>query len=212
MIVVGYVRVSTEEQAREGVSLEVQESKIRAWHELNGGGRELVLFRDEARSGCRMDRKGLVAALAAAEAGGKGSALVAYSMSRVARSTTGMLETAERLEKAGCDLVSLTERIDTSSATGKMVFRLLAVLAEFERDLISDRTTAAMALKRSRGERVSRYDRVPEAACRRARELRAEGWSLRSIGDRLRHEGFAPVGGGASWVPKVVRDMVRRAA
>jgi DNA invertase Pin-like site-specific DNA recombinase len=81
-------------------------------------------------------------------------ALVVYSLSRLARSTKDAIAIAERLEKAGADLVSLSERIDTSSASGKMVFRMLAVLAEFERDLVAERTTEAMAHMRARGERV----------------------------------------------------------
>jgi site-specific DNA recombinase len=58
------------------------------------------------------------------------------------------------LEKAGADLVSLTERIDTTTAAGKMMFRMLAVLSEFERDLTSERTKTALAHKSAKGERV----------------------------------------------------------
>lgn len=64
--------------------------------------------------------------------------LLVYSLSRLARSTKDTLAISDRLEKADADLVSLSERIDTTSAAGKMVFRMLAVLAEFERDLVSD--------------------------------------------------------------------------
>ena len=67
-----------------------------------------------------------------------------YSLSRLARSTKDAITISERLDKAGADLVSLSEKIDTTTAAGKMVFRMLAVLAEFERDLISERTSAAL--------------------------------------------------------------------
>ena len=60
----------------------------------------------------------------------------------------------ERLDKAGADLVSLSERIEASSAAGKMLFRLLGVLNEFERDLVSERTAAALQHKKAIGERV----------------------------------------------------------
>jgi Resolvase, N terminal domain len=81
-------------------------------------------------------------------------ALVVYSLSRLARSTKDTLEIADRLAGAGADLVSLSERIDTTTASGKMVFRTLAVLAEFERDQVSERTRFAMAHKKGNGERV----------------------------------------------------------
>lgn len=205
--VVGYVRVSTEEQAREGTSLEAQEAKIRAWWELNGDGRELVIHRDEGISGCRMDRPGLEAALETLRPGG---ALVAYSLSRLARSTRGTLELAEKLEARGCELVSLSERIDTSSAAGRMIFRVLAVLAEFERDQTAERTRDAMRHMAQRGERVSFMPTSDPAASRRAAELSREGLSLRAIGRRLSAEGFRTVTG-AEWSAKVVRALVRRA-
>lgn len=77
-----------------------------------------------------------------------------YSLSRLARSTKDAIGIAERLDKAGADLVSLSERIDTTSAAGKMGFRMLAVLEEFERNLVSERTTAALTHKASKGERI----------------------------------------------------------
>jgi len=206
--VVGYARVSTEEQAREGVSLEAQEAKIRAWWALSGDGRELVLLRDEGLSGSRMDRPGLEAALAACRRGG---ALVVYSLSRLARSTRGTLDVAARLEKAGCELVSLSERIDTGSAAGRMVFRMLAVLAEFERDQVAERTRMAMAHMRARGERISRFAASSPEAAARAVALRAEGLSLRTIGRRLDEEGYRTVTG-VSWGAKVVRSMTLRGA
>lgn len=208
MRVIGYIRVSTEDQAREGVSLEAQERKIRSWWELSGEGRELLLFRDEGISGSRMDRPGLEAAIAAC---GEGGALVVYSLSRLARSTRGTIELAERLERAGCELVSLSEKIDTSSAAGKMVFRLLAVLAEFERDLTSERTSAALAHLRTQGRRYSRFPEAPREVAERIVELRDQGLSLRAVGARLMAEGVRPVGGGSTWHPKVVASTERRA-
>src|SRR4029450_4028328 len=84
----------------------------------------------------------------------KGS-LVVYSLSRLARNTRETIEIGECLNNCGADLVSLSEDINTTTAAGKMVFRMLAVLAEFERDQISERTTMAMAHKRTLGHRIS---------------------------------------------------------
>jgi len=138
---IGYIRVSTQGQADEGVSLAAQRAKIEAWCSLNDA--ELVaVFEDAGISGGSMNgRDGLHAAL---EATTKGMALVTYSISRLARNTRDMLDIAERLEKKGADLVSLSERIDTTTASGRMVFRMLAVLAEFEREQIGERTVSRL--------------------------------------------------------------------
>lgn len=148
--VIGYSRVSTTTQVENGVSLDAQESRIRAWCEQTGHVLQHIYI-EQGMSGSRADnRPALQSALTAVcEIGG---VLVVYRLSRLARSTKDTIEIAERLEKAGADLVSLSESIDTTTAAGMMVFRLLAVLAEFERDLISERTKASLAWKRTRGE------------------------------------------------------------
>src|SRR5438128_1777657 len=150
---VGYVRVSTEVQAAEGVSLEAQRGRIEAWCIANGY--ELAgLHVDAGISGKRADnRPGLQEAIREV-CRHRGSALVVYSLSRLARSVKNTLEIAGRLDRHGADLVSLSEKIDTTSAAGRMVFRMLAVLAEFERDLCGERTKAALSLKKHRGECV----------------------------------------------------------
>ncbi|MGO9534061.1 MAG: recombinase family protein [Syntrophobacteraceae bacterium] len=151
MKAIGYIRVSTEDQAKEGVSLEAQEVKIRAWADLNGYS-EIEIFTDAGISGSSMDkREGLHGALKVVS---KDDAVVVYSLSRLARSTKDTLEIADMLMDRNADLVSLSEKIDTTTAAGKMVFRMLAVLNEFERDQIAERTKTAMAHKKSKGERV----------------------------------------------------------
>ena len=115
MKAVGYVRVSTEQQAGEGVSLEAQKAKIEMWCKANDC--ELIeVFVDAGISGKSMDKRpGLQRALVSS---GKGMALVVYSLSRLARSTKDTLAISERLDKQGADLVSLSERIDTTGAAG----------------------------------------------------------------------------------------------
>ena len=153
-----YVRVSTTQQAAEGVSIDAQLAKAKAWAEFNDY-RVVAIHVDEGISGSSTDgREGLELALRDVERckehSGEAGVLVVYSLSRLARNTRDTLDIAERLERAGADLVSLSEKIDTTSAAGKMVFRMLAVLAEFERDQISERTSMALAHKKTRGERV----------------------------------------------------------
>ena len=167
-----------------------------AWYEL------VDVLIDAGLSGTRTDRPGLTAALAAV---GKGDALVVYSLSRLSRSTKHTLELADRLEKAGADLVSLSERIDTTTAAGKMVFRMLAVLNEFERDQLAERTSAAMQHKKRKGELVGAvpYGKILSADGKtladhpaeqqiltEARALHATGLSLRQIARALSAKGF----------------------
>lgn len=223
MRVIGYVRVSTEGQAQDGVSLAAQEAKIRAWTELNNAT-EVVIFTDAGLSGKRADnRPGLQAAL---EEVRPGDALVVYSLSRLARSTKDTLAVAERLDKRGADLVSLSEKIDTTTAAGKMVFRMLAVLSEFERDQVSERTTMALAHKRACGEktggdvpfgfRLEDGHLVPEAGEQEALaligELHAAGHSLRGIAAELEARGHRTKNGLVKWHPQSVKQIIERLA
>ena len=224
MVVIGYIRVSTEGQAEEGVSLDTQREKIEAWAKLHDEP-EVVIYQDAGISGASMDqRPGLQDALR--EACKRRAALVVYSLSRLARSTRDTLSISDRLAKSGAELVSLSERIDTTSASGKMVFRLLAVLAEFERDQISERTRAAMAHLRKSQRRISRFapygwdfDADGEAivpnlneqlVVARMTDLRAEGLTFQAIADRLTEEAVPTKHGGRPWTAKVVWTTVRR--
>ena len=154
-MVVGYIRVSTEQQADEGVSLDVQEVRIRGYCVAMGHSC-VAIHRDEGISGKSMDnRPGLASALN--DVCRQRAVLVVQSLSRLSRSVRHTLTISERLDKAGANLASLSESIDTTSASGRMVFKMLAVLAEFERELLSERTSSAMRQMAKRGERVGRY-------------------------------------------------------
>jgi len=153
MKAIGYIRVSTEDQAREGISLDNQKAKIKAWADLNNYELQTV-YCDAGISGKDMDsRDGLQKAL---DCIGNSDALVVYSLSRLTRSTRDTLDIADYLKNRGADLVSISEKIETNTAAGKMVFRMLAVLNEFERDQISERTKQVLSYKKSKGEWMGR--------------------------------------------------------
>lgn len=148
---IGYIRVSTEEQAEMGVSLDAQRAKIdqyAALHDL-----ELArIYADEGISGKSMDkRRGLAEALEAA-CESPGHVFIVYSLSRMSRSVRDSLEIADRLAAAGAQFVSLTENIDTTTAMGELFFTICAAFSQLERRLIGERTKAALAQKRSAGE------------------------------------------------------------
>jgi DNA invertase Pin-like site-specific DNA recombinase len=226
MQAIGYVRVSTAEQAAEGVSLAAQRARIAAWAQANDA--QLAdIYTDAGLSGGRADnRPGRQAALDAACKAK--AALVVYSLSRLARSTRDAITISERLDKAGADLVSLSEKIDTTTAAGKMVFRMLAVLAEFERDQVSERTTTAMQHKKARQEYTSgaapygwrvaadgvslEVDDAEQEVLRTATELRANGASLRQIGQHLTACGLRQRNGREFRHPEMIKTLLAAAA
>ncbi|MEI7457714.1 MAG: recombinase family protein [Nitrosomonadales bacterium] len=218
-----YIRVSTEGQAQDGISMEAQESKALAWANLNDS-ENVHVFRDAGISGKRSDnRPGLQAALNAIS---KGDALIVYSLSRLARSTKDTIMIAEMLDKRGADLVSLSEKIDTTSAAGKMVFRMLAVLSEFERDQVSERTRFALAHKRANGQKTGGdvpygYTLndgllVPDVGEQKAlaliHKLHTAGVSLRMIAKKLEARGYLTKTGRTHWHPQSVKQIIEREA
>ena len=220
-----YIRVSTDDQASEGVSLDAQEAKIKAWCLLNDYNLAEI-FVDAGLSGGRADnRPGLQSALQTACK--TGAALVVYSLSRLARSTKDTIAIGERLDKAGGDLISLSEKIDTSCASGKMIFRLLAVMAEFERDQIAERTKMALGHKKSLGERIGTvpfgYDldsdgvsllpnELEQNTIWIIKELRSRGLSLRAIATELQNQGRKTKKGNVKWTHTTVKSVLERVA
>ncbi|BBL77436.1 recombinase family protein [Methylomagnum ishizawai] len=169
-----YIRVSTEEQATDGVSLDAQKAKVAAWADLNGY--ELAgVFMDAGISGTKADRPGLAAALSAV---GKGDALVVYSLSRLSRSTKHTIEISERLDKAGADLVSISEKIDTTTAMQHKKAK-------------GERVGAVPYGKALAGDGVALVD-VPaeQEIIAEARRLHTAGLSLRKIAAVLAEKGF----------------------
>lgn len=225
MKAIGYIRVSTAGQAEDGVSLEAQRAKIEAYCFANDV--ELVAVHvDAGVSGNKAaNRPALQSALD--EVCRQKGVLVVYSLSRLARSTRDTIDIADRLEKAGADLASLSEKIDTTSAAGKMVFRMLAVLAEFERDLVSERTKTALQHKRSKLERVGTIPfgfaladdgktlievEAEQEAIRQIGELRAAGQSFRAIADAMTTRGIPTKEGNPRWTHQTVARILARSA
>lgn len=224
MQAVAYLRVSTDIQVQDGVSLDTQRSKITTWCSLNDY--ELVrTYEDAGFSGSSANRRaGLQMALE--DACSRRAALVVFSLSRLARSTMDALTISQRLQRAGAELVSLSEKLDTTTAAGKMVFRMLAVLSEFERDQLGERTRAAMDHLRRLGRRISRYapygwdlsasgdvltpNEAEQDVIRLVARLRAEGVTLRGIADELEVRGISTKLGAPRWSAKVLRDLILR--
>lgn len=158
---IGYVRVSTDEQ-----NLDLQRDALRQI-----GCRQI--FEDRGVSGKERSRPGLDAAIEALAAG---DVLVVWRLDRLGRSLAHMIALIDELAARGIGFRSLTESFDAGSSGGRLVFHLMAALAEFERALISERTRAGLAAARSRGKRLGRppstTDKQRAAALRSVRSGR----------------------------------------
>jgi DNA invertase Pin-like site-specific DNA recombinase len=139
-------------------------------------------FEDVGVSGAKGRRPGLDALLAAASKR-RFDVLVVWRADRLFRSVHHMVTTLADLSALGVDFVSCTEPFDTSTPTGRLLFHLCAAFAQFERDVIIERTVAGMAAAKRRGKRIGRPRRYVDVD--RARELRAAGKSVRAIAAEL---------------------------
>ena len=196
MKAIGYIRVSTEDQAREGNSLENQEAKVRAYASINDF--ELVeIIRDEGASGKDLEREGMAKLLNLVESGNV-EAVIVYKLDRLSRKTLDTLSLIENFDSKGIAFHSISEKVDTKSATGKFFFTIISALAQMERDLIAERTRDALNYKRQKGEWAGRVpfgfrienNRLVEDSdqikvIQRVKRLRRSGMSLREISRAL---------------------------
>jgi site-specific DNA recombinase len=187
MRIVGYLRVSTGEQAASGLGLEAQRARVTAYAELYG--HTVVRWSVDAGASAKtLDRPGLAEALATVAAGDADGVCVA-KLDRLTRSVRDLGELLDGPFKSAA-LVSVAEQIDTATAAGRMVLNILASVAQWEREAIGERTSAALQAKRARGERVGsvRYgyrlaaDGRTEEPCPEEQAIIAEAHTLRAAG------------------------------
>ncbi len=144
-----YVRVSTQEQATQGYSLNAQQEALENY--AKALGYDLFrIYRDEGKSAKDLKRPEMTQMLADAE-GKKFSAIFIYKLDRFSRSLKDLILTIDKLKEWGIDFVSLQDRIETTSASGKLMFHIISAFAEFERNIIGDRTKFGMQRKAHEG-------------------------------------------------------------
>jgi DNA invertase Pin-like site-specific DNA recombinase len=143
---IGYARVSTIDQ-----SLDLQLDALKA------AGCEKIIT--EKASGAKDDREELQRAL---EMLRPGDVFVVYKLDRLARSTIKLISVLDEIQKQGVEFVSLSDNIDTTTAAGKAMFGMLAVFAEFERNIIVERTRAGLEAARARGRNGGRPKTDPK--------------------------------------------------
>jgi site-specific DNA recombinase len=215
---IGYARVSTEEQARGGVSLGDQQEKLRAYAALTDADLLRVEV-DAGLSGKNLERPALRRALEAV-LDGEADALIVYAIDRLSRSTLDFLTVVSDLARAGRGFVSVREQMDTSTPHGRFTMTILAAMAEMEREMISARCRDATARCRATGRVFGRTpfgfrregdrllpDPAEAAVLEEMRAARADGISSHKIADMLNARGVPPKAG-AAWYGSSVRSVL----
>ena len=144
-----YVRVSTQDQAQYGFSLDAQQEALQNYAKALGY-EVFRIYRDEGKSAKDLKRPEMINLLKDAEAK-KFSAIFIYKLDRFSRSLKDLILTIDKLKEWGIDFVSMQDKIETASASGKLMFHIISAFAEFERNIIGDRTKFGMERKAKEG-------------------------------------------------------------
>jgi DNA invertase Pin-like site-specific DNA recombinase len=222
---VGYVRVSSEEQADSGLGLEAQRDRIRAFCTLKGLQLNEV-FEDAGVSGGKaLETRPAGSKLVVAARKTKAVVIVA-KFDRLFRSVADAANTIADFDRKGIELVAISEGFDMTNPYGRAMAQMASVFAELERAMIRERTRVAMTVKRNRGERISRHapfgwefgpdGRLVENPTEQEticlmRRLQAEGKGFDEIARVLDQAGIKPKRA-EKWARATVRQILRRAA
>ncbi len=204
--VVGYLRVSTEEQARSGLGLDAQRDAIEA--EAHHRGWDLVeIVVDPGVSGTRVHdrRPGFRRVLDLLEVG-EADAVVAAKLDRFGRRLDHQCALIERASRDGWGLIALDVDLDTTTAAGLLVANVLGAVSQHFRDVISERTREALAQRRAQGVQLGRPRLLDRKLADRIREERRDGATFRAIADRLNDEGVLTATG-RMWSPASIRKV-----
>ena len=223
MLTIGYVRVSTDRQAEQGVSLETQEAKIRAMATVQGADLIDVVV-DGGESAKSLNRPGLQRIMTLVNSG-KVQAVIVAKLDRLTRSVKDLCGLLELFERRKVALISVAEALDTGSAAGRLVITIMGAVSQWEREAIGERTRDALRHKRANGERVGNIEfgyRLGEdgrhlepepseqTALATIRELRAGGDTLRAIATTLNGCGHR-TRRGSEWRLESVARVVQKA-
>jgi DNA invertase Pin-like site-specific DNA recombinase len=205
--VICYLRVSTDEQANSGLGLAAQRARLESECAYRGWN-DVVFIEDPGYSAKSLDRPGMQRALSML-ANNEAGTLVAVKLDRLSRSVldfTGLLSLAE---SEGWLLVVLDLGLDMSTPNGKFVAQVMSSVAELERNLIAERTRAALAVKKANGARLGSPDhlRIPGDVREFILRERSAGSTLQAIADALNSRGVPTARGGARWWPSTVANV-----
>jgi len=204
--VVGYIRVSTDEQATSGLGLEAQRAVIVAECQRRGWVLTEVYEDAGASAKSMVGRPALQEALDAVRSH-EAAALVVAKLDRLSRSLLDFAALMEDSRTGGWALVILDLGVDTTTPSGEMVANVMATFAQFERRLIGQRTKDALAVKKAQGVKLGRPRVLDEAVRARIVEERGAGKTLAAIAEGLLADGVPTAQGGVQWYPSTVKAV-----
>jgi DNA invertase Pin-like site-specific DNA recombinase len=202
----GVARVSTDDQADNGHSLDAQDARLS--EEADRRGWDVEIIRAPGRSGGKMspELRGALDRLASGEAAG----LMVAKLDRLTRSVSMADDIIKAAERQGWNLVVVDLGVDLSTPQGRMMARLVATFAEYERDLISQRTKEGLAAARAKGALIGRPPLVDGTTVARILAERDKGASFAAIAQALTEEGHLSPEGRPVWQPSTVRRIANR--
>jgi site-specific DNA recombinase len=226
-----YVRVSTEKQAKEGLSIEAQDAKLRAMAVVRGDEvADIVVDEESAKTGS-LKREGVQRLIAMAKAGAI-DAVIVCKLDRLTRSVRDLGDLLDIFDKHNVALVSVAESLDTKSASGRLVLNIMTAVSQWEREAIGERTKAVMDFKKERGERLGntpygwtgpKKKTLPKGAVGMLKEVPSEqkviayvkllqgrGWGSTEIATRLNGMGLKNRHGG-EWRREYVSRILKSA-
>lgn len=203
--VVGYLRVSTDEQGESGAGLAAQADAIH--REVDRRGWTLIeTYTDVASGKSRAQRPGLEAALSDVHEGRAGTLIVA-KLDRLSRSLIDFASIMAAARDRGWNLVALDLGVDLSTPAGEFLASVMASAAQWERRIIGQRTSDALRARRAEGVVLGRPRTVPDSVRARITTERAAGKSFYAIARDLNAEGVPTGQGGVQWYPSSVRAV-----
>lgn len=207
--VIGYLRVSTDEQAVSGLGLGDQRAVIAA-EAARRGWADIEFLADEGFSAKNLSRPSIATALDMLGRG-QASVLVVSKLDRLSRSLLDFATLMDRAKREGWELVVLDLAIDTTVPSGQLMANVMAAFAEYERQLIGARTSAALQQLKAQGKRLGRPRTLPAEVTVRIVSARKEGQTLAGIAESLNRDGVATARGGARWYPSTVKAVLTSA-
>ena len=207
MKVIGYSRVSTAEQANEGVSLVMQARTIGSYCDVKDWPISEVIS-DKGQSAKSLNRPGMQRLLAMVDAG-EVSTLIVYKLDRLTRSVADLDRLVKLFEKKGVALVSLQESLDATTATGRLMMNLLASVSQWEREVIGERTKDALQELKAEGKKLGRSGYADQETIGYLKTEYSQGRSYHELAAELNTRGIQTARGGV-WAAATVRNLVLR--
>jgi DNA invertase Pin-like site-specific DNA recombinase len=204
--VLAYLRVSTSEQADSGAGLDAQRAAIER-EAAAKGWQHVEWITDAGISAASVeDRPALLGALARLAAG-DADVLCVSKLDRLSRSTHDFAGIVKAATREGWSLSILDLGLDMLTPQGSLMAGVLAVFAQFERELIGQRTRDGMAAKKAAGQRFGRPRVLPDEVRERITAMRADGATYTAIADRLNAEQVPTARGRGQWYPSTVHGI-----